>query len=311
MPDSDSSIETGSVSHKKITRRVFLSSFARLTAAGLALKSDVVTRPEATKPDNGILTIETPEARYFPIYEMHQQPASEEELKLLPPQDIFLYEYPHDSRYFVDPLTSPHIILDTKLGSQRTYVIPRDHLEWLRDNNTKICFEGYDLPRGEVLTSVFIMAGELIISTSAGFQLLLHAKSKENSGKGMNRRQFLKLAAGLAATWGLSSVAGVIIPFSQKTEVKPSALERTVIKAHGLLSQTHPENSIIFFRNIMLARKLQFLGEVMSKENGHKAQIVYNVGKAHAGIEDFLHIGKDWTLAFLNTISGLIIRNGW
>ena len=77
------------------------------------------------------------------------------------------------------------------------------------------------------------------------------------------------------------------LPFP-KTQAKESALERTMLKAQGLLSHAHPENSIVFFRNIMLAKKLQFLGQVESIKNDRKAQIAYNVGKAHAGIEDFL-----------------------
>ncbi len=309
MPDPSPDIEMGSRSSRKFSRREFF----RMAGAAIVLG----VKPETGKSPNDILSIETPEAKYFPIYESHsvsfRHPVSGKELKLLPPQDIFLYEYPRDSRDFVDPLTSPQAILDTELrilsptsDSKRTYFIPRDHLEWLRENNTKICFEGYYPLQSDYVKSVTIMASEIIISASAGIQLLLHAKPKENGGKEVTRKQFLKLAAGLAVAWGLSPIVGLLT--SSKTEVRLNALERVIIKANGVLSQTHPEIPIIFFRNIMLARKLQFLGEVASKEKGQKAQITYNVGKAHAGIEDFLYIGKDWTLAFLNMTSNSYLK---
>src|SRR3989339_448175 len=118
--------------HQKMTRREFLGKLPALLYG--------VTRPETGKPDNDILSIETPEARYFPIYESHPQPASREKLEFLPPQDIFLYEYIRDSRYFVNLLTTPQVILDTPTSfvaipdSKRPDVIPRDHLEWLKEN---------------------------------------------------------------------------------------------------------------------------------------------------------------------------------
>lgn len=89
----------------------------------------------------------------------------------------------------------------------------------------------------------------------------------------MDRRQFLKLVGGLASAWGISSVLGMGLGAFGKTTVREGALERTVIKAYGLLSQTHPENSIVFFRNIMFARKLQFLGEVESKKKGKRPEL--------------------------------------
>lgn len=284
---------------QKMTRRDFLGKLP-------ALLYGVTRRPEANKPNNDILSIETPEAKYFPIYESHPQPASREQLELLPPQDIFLYEYICDSRYFINPLTTPQVILDTPTSfvaipdSKRPDVIPRDHLEWLKENNTKICFEGYTLPNIG-LTILLTMGGESVLGTGGVFSIAL-ARAKNNHGKGINRRQFLKLATGLASAWALSPAAFLMMApvLGEKTELKMNALERTIIKAHGLSSHFHPEDPLIFFRNIMFARKLQFLGEVASKEKGQKAQIAYNVGKGHVGIEDFLHIGKDWTLAFLN-----------
>jgi len=285
----------------KVTRRSFLKA---VLLSPLAL----LVKPETTKPDNTPLSIETPEAKYFPIYESHPQPANAEQLQQLPPQDVFLYEYVRDSRDFIDPLTSPQVILDAVPktlkdlpDSKREYIVPRDQLEWLRENNTKICFEGYRLEQDAGLTAFLPMLGESIIGMGGALSLMLLKAEKNVSSKNVvSRRQFLKLAAGLATAWGLSPTAFLLITPADKTEIKQSALERIIIKAHGLSSQIHPENPIIFFRNIMFARKLQFLGEVASKEKGQKAQISYNVGKGHAGIEDFLHIGKDWTLAFLN-----------
>lgn len=167
-----------------MTRRSFLKA---------ALHSPLVllAQPETTKPDHTLLSIETPEARYFPIYELHPFPVSGEELKrVLPPQDIFFYEFNWNARYFVDQ--SPQAILDsnfplpdnntTRPNSARNYYVPKDHLEWLRASNTKICFEGYSFPQADALTSVSIMAGELIVGSNALARILLHVKAKENRG---------------------------------------------------------------------------------------------------------------------------------
>lgn len=307
MPEPSPDIETGSGISRKFTRREFLFKLPAILYG--------ITQPEAPKPVNNILSIETPEARYFPIYEWHPRPASKEELKLLPLQDIFFYEYNEDSRNFVNHNTPPQVILDTPSptilqvfpGSKRTYLIPRDHLEWLKENNTKVSFEGYTIPNG--LLTLLLTTGTKSLEGSIGAGIVLslaRSKMKSDSTKEFTRRQFLKVVAGLAAAWGLSPSISWLMP--HKTEVRLNAWERIIIKAHGLSSQMHPENPIIFFRNIMFARKLQFLGGVMSKEKGRKAHIAYNVGSAHGGIEDFLHIGKDWTLAFLNIIPNQYLR---
>lgn len=284
-----------------MSRRSFLKLSALLPLAAI---------PHETRPKDENLFIETPEGQYYPIYESHPHPAKAEQLRLLPPQDVFLYEYIENSRYFID--SPSHTVLDsapeTLKGlpdSEREYIVPRDHLALLRENRSKISFEGYELP--SELGAVLPMLVEGTLGAGSASYLINNLLSKpkqkmESSKNHLSRRQFLKMAAGLAAAWGLSPTAFLLITPAEKTDVRLSALERTIIKAHGLSSHLHPNDSIIFFRNIMFARRLQFLGEAVSKEKEQKARIAYNVGKMHAGIEDFLQMGREWTLAFLNII---------
>ena len=297
MPEGETKIKPQTTTpHTPMTRRSFLKLSALLPLAAIPA--------ETQRSINDYLSIETPECKYYPIYESHPHPAKIEQLQRMPTPDVFLYEYTRESEYFID--SPPQTVLDsvpkTLKGlpdSEREYIVPRDHLEWLKGNRSKVCFEGYRLPSD--LGVVLPMLAEGAIGASSGLWLIF-SKMKEKAKNQISRRQFLKLAAGFAATWGLSPTAFLLIIPAKKTDVRLSALERIIIKANGLSSHLHPNDSVIFFRNIMFARKLQILGETISKEKGQKAQIAYNVGKMHAGIEDFLQIGREWTLAFLNMI---------
>ena len=68
-----------------------------------------------------------------------------------------------------------------------------------------------------------------------------------------------------------------------KTEAELSSIQRIASRVNAMATHVHPENHISFFRNLMIARRLQFLGKFLSGEHFTKPKIGYNIGFLRAG----------------------------
>src|SRR5690606_10812823 len=110
----------------------------------------------------------------------------------------------------------------------------------------------------------------------------------------MDRRNFLKFALGSATTATFSygawrtSRSSRFIDYLREGD-QPPPIKRLLTRIQGLSSNIHPENTLIFMRNILFALKLKTLANKLKKENDSPL-IAYSVGADHNGVEDLLYL---------------------
>ena len=88
---------------------------------------------------------------------------------------------------------------------------------------------------------------------------------------------------------------------SDNTEV--DAIRSALKNVAEISAKMDPEHMIVFFRNLVIARKLQTLAADRLRETGKKINLPFLVGSAHHGIKDFLILGEEATLAGFNLFS--------
>lgn len=273
------------------SRRQFLKTGSMLAMA-LAF-----TRRKEKKESSEIVKIETTSGNFYPIYERHDSPLEGEELEEMPRVDLIFYESALTASKDLQALSPEEIVNKrTRRTDDRAYLIPRDHLPVIRRNNSLISLEGFSIVGGWATGSIFGQLGEFV-----GGALALKAALSKKAPLGENRYvsgRAQKALLGLLGAWAtprlpigiaLSAVSGF-----EMTNVKQSAALRLVERINAWESHAHPEDKIIFFRNLMMARSLLFLSRYIERVKGRRAEITYNVGMGHAGIEDFLRAGEEF-----------------
>lgn len=164
----------------------------------------------------------------------------------------------------------------------------------LAHQNTKLVF-GDVLLEGE-LSKLLLPAGEMILSVLLA-SLVMADLSME--GKLFSRRKFVKRALLGTSAWALTPVAsgGLSAPATVFPEVRENAIVRITHKIQGWQSHIHPENTLVFFRNALMALKMNQVAQELSKDKSRKVKIGFIVGAGHSGIEDFLLAGPDFCRA--------------
>lgn len=71
-----------------------------------------------------------------------------------------------------------------------------------------------------------------------------------------------------------------------------AALLRIKERIAAMMMHTRPADLVVFFRNLIFAHKLLYLAEGESQRLGRRVHISYQIGASHAGVEDFLILGK-------------------
>jgi hypothetical protein len=109
-----------------------------------------------------------------------------------------------------------------------------------------------------------------------------------------SRRHFIHnmFAAGAGALV-LPDVTEYIIALTTNPNVK-NTLNRILIRLNGIANHLAPERTAVFYRNALISSKLLALGSYYHSALNRKPRIVYEVGAAHSGIEDFLLLGEDF-----------------
>lgn len=187
--------------------------------------------------------------------------------------------------------------------SEREYLFPREHLEVFQKNGTEITGEGWTLPEKEFLKSFAGMFMEPVAGTLGAFAYL--AAKKQHEKKEGTSKPFVSKEADMgmktAFGWLLSPAMMISLQnLIQTTEIEVSVIRRIANRMTAMVSHSHPENHLTFLRNLMMTRKLQFLGKELSERNFSKPKIGYNVGMFHSGIEDLLSLPPEITLKILD-----------
>lgn len=306
---------------KILSRRDFL----KLGGAGLLTllfpSSESLDDLTEAKKAN-IVEVETANAIYFPVYEDHTHPATKDDIEKLPKLNVYFYELLYNSSKLTqeDPTQllnrdTSHTLqqaADSQNTNTRKYIFPRDHLEVFKKNNTEISLEGYMLPETEIFAYLGFKFTETVVGAVGAFAYLAAKKKheiKETDKPLVSPKVDLAIKSTLA--WLLSpiietTVSNTLSYFGTDTEL--NAMQRIASRVLAMTNHAHPETNLIFFRNLLMSRKLQFLGEVLSGEHFSKPKIGYNVGMAHSEIEDFIRLSPDIVLALINAYPADYLR---
>jgi len=256
----------------KFSRREFFKKATKVAAAsGAAVFALSVVGNEIVKGKDGL--IKTREGIYYPIYEAHNIGISPKDI----PQNI--------DALFLEGFSEG--------------VIREETLDRIAKRQIPLVFGDVGRDVGG-LPSYSIIAAEAGIGALAFLadQFLLKRRDKREENKeevhGFKRRELIKLglkAASLYLSLPLLSKSTVTSVLLQNKDSIPNSITRTV-RLHGIVSDIHPEDTIIFLRNAIMANNLLNTGDYLKEKLGRRPKIAYLVGGSHSGIEDFLQAGK-------------------
>ncbi len=95
--------------------------------------------------------------------------------------------------------------------------------------------------------------------------------------------------------------------YTDKTLPPTRAMESVIRVLNAWLTDTQPNDKVIFIRNLVNAHKMLTLAEDIAKKTGRKAVISYQFGLYHTGIEEFLVLGKE----FCEAVMKVLPRDMW
>ncbi len=289
---------------------------AASAVAGAALPVALSKTPQEAPRVTPPLEIETQKATYLPFYERHDRRITLEQIKAAGVLNLHFYENMLPSN--VGLASSAWDVLHS---NSRVYgeeeldrTTPDEILEYFSQNDISVAYEFIDLPAREHFFSKAMTSLEVGATTSLSLATLAKTISDIAEGKKMSSSTFVANSALVGSIlWG---IAPLITTSTNFFSIENEDLERglspqraRILRSiNSLLTHAHPEDLRLLFRNILMARKLQLLAENVSGTNEGKPRIGYQVGSAHTGIEDFLALGPNLTIAALSIFPKPLIK---
>lgn len=291
----ENKIDLGPTDPKKTLdrRTVLKASIATFTGTILAGKEVKI----------GHKGVETSSGIFIPLYEQHLATVQKKDI----PKDLygFFRELAHDNLthgYKPEQILSPEAKVRAGIGLVPVKLFRPEVLETLARNKTKVIFGDTYIPPITEQASGALRVVEGSVGGLLGIRAYLDSQNEKRDQSlraqkpnkyRFSRRTFVKGAMYGASAWAVSPLT--IIPNTAATVLldQQNAIRRIVHRIDGLLSNLHPEQVTIFFRNALMADKMLVTGQAIQKEKGKKAKIAFNVGGAHSGIEDFLRVGPE------------------
>lgn len=290
-------------------RRNFLKKVAVVGAAGagIALGGVGINAEEKNTVENGI---STEHGAFFPLYETHYKGIDAEGM----PDDLDVL--------FTEAVGSDLLVASTRSmfadnlssyenNKAQSKLIQDSVLKKIVTNGTEVMVGDVDpriIPGFQDPTSIDFFAG-------IGLGLLTLKVSLEKTKKNdhITRRKFLKIAGVSGSAWLMGSGAYFLTrggPWIGKFDTERNdALHRIVDRLNGLQSSTHPEQLMVFFRNLIMADKMSAVAEDIEEKTGKKARVGFVVEYGHNGIQDFLRIGHNMCRWIISQYPKPILRS--
>ena len=314
----------------QINRRGFLKGIMAV-GGSVALRKPIKylesQKPQVEKlnfPEN---SYETSNAYYVPLTERHDKHTNEIN-KLLSFQiklDSHFNEGIQPTINILDAKPISILLSEGKSPIHRTWLryFPDEILIHFAQEDTYINKEGSDLPPHLYFAHDVMLTAEFY----TGYNLLLNAikdklaTTEESKGKRDNKIDATSFLKSLGIAWlitpGTASVVSYLLSIdsAERSEVLKSIGEITE-RISNVGYHTHPELMSYFFRNIMMARKLELLAEELpklKKPERDKPIISYSVGKSHGGLKDLIQVDDktngNFTLSLLSIYPEPILKN--
>lgn len=283
---------------KTLSRREFLK------VAGLTLGAVTGAKLIKERDKKEVFSIKTKEGEFFPIYEEHTKPLPPQELEKFPTFNVMMYELARfsftDYAKF-DNLENVESDYAPTESHESKPIIRKQHLPILKERGTSVAFEGNKYPEDLYSASLLRDVGKRVGGVILGVNYALNKTTIDE--KLGSKKDYAKTLVTAGVTWAESTMISdaLNIPlYSGGTEAQQGALQRVVANVTSLINHANPDNHTVFLRNILMTRRLQFIGEHATAKQATPAKIGYEVGATHAGMEDFLILGKEVTLDMLN-----------
>lgn len=266
--------------------------------------------------------IETDDAVYYPFFERHDRtPNYVEEMKKINHalSVHFLELHLEDSAAKFQNESRPSEILfwgkaDAHGDSYGQPLLDAQTLVYFAKQGVSVAFEGIKLPNKyinstsdwrlkESLTALGIDIGIAIKS--------IHDSAKKDSEEGNLGNTLAKIGAVLATTWAITP--SVTADIAGNLELLPNntgtnRIIDSLMNINRLVGNLHPEQISIFFRNLVMSRKLQTLAKHYSTKYDRRPNISFLAGFEHGGIKDLLTLGENVTMAGFNLYSSGFLK---
>ncbi|MDO8583422.1 MAG: twin-arginine translocation signal domain-containing protein [bacterium] len=300
----------------KTTRRDFLKKAAIIGVGALAIGSGINVLEKKAINEG----IDTDSGTFFPLYEHHEVGIKPE--KIPSDLDVLFREVVFPSMQQLLE-TNPKDMLMSRVNNNysksftasrntsRTF--PDNILEKVASSRITIMLGDLDV-KDDGSIEVGMGVGGILIAVNL-LRDQFAGKSSKKSSSHMTRRKFLKVAGILGSAWALAPTAYLLSRGGVVTEglgwnmERDNAVDRIIDRLYGLVSDSHPANATVFFRNLIMADKMLTVAEDIQKNTGKKTKMGFQVEYAHSGIEDFLSAGHDFCRMLLLSYPKPVLRD--
>lgn len=303
------------------SRRDFLK-FGAYGVGAWALKDQFLRLKKASIEIEQEGSFETDDAYYIPFFENHTLRNTDTRIRNTKPDYLFI-EFVQKSNIMLnrsplDILTAESEVSQDSLLVNRPPVdtgrfLSHELLLGLDDGNASISVEGINLPEQLIKQADVVKMATNVGSGSAtvaslGIAIGRLIKTGEFS-KGDLTRIYASTLASLWASSDELSTIGVALNFNTTEDsAKIRDAQNLANRLNAVVTFTHPEDIIVFMRNIFMSLKLLTLSEQKEESGSKKMKIAFRVGAAHGAISDMVKLGKDITMTLLDVYSNDILK---
>lgn len=304
-----------------LSRRDFLK-VASAGALGLAFSKPIEVIDKVNIAVEQEKSFETDKAIYIPFFENHTIGVKTERIINTKPDDLFI-EFAQKSDNLLNRppfkiLSSSSGIINNGIFTEGVIIttgkfLSDELLLGLDKIGSSVAVEGLDTPpkleKQTAITNIITDLGSpsgAFITLGVAIKNLI--KSKEFS-KGDYTRIYASILASFWAGSDDLSVSNLVDNFNTLEDtVEIKNAQNVANRLHAVITFTHPEDVVIFMRNIFMSLKLITLSEQEIENDDEKIKIAFRIGAAHGAVSDMVKIGKDITIRFLDIYSNNILK---
>ena len=301
------------MTEKKVSRAEFIHGVAKgaMVAGGASLIGPLVAHETSMLTQD---SFSVDGARFYPLYENHAvgptYPLPQNATGLFKEFNLNLKLASSVSgeiktfNIYTDPLEDLQYFLSIYEGNPVPAV--QSLLQQVIDQKITLALGDIDIVYNEEISQLFRFDSPADTQRFFdGIKLILFSSLpkvnqqllEQHLDKKVPRRHFLKLstlattavALGGAAAGAWQSSDTAFFTSLTRDPTLPEPIAKIMLRLDGMVSNYHPEDTIIFMRNVIMALKIRELAEF--QKTAIKTPIIgFEVGSLHSGLEDMMHL---------------------
>lgn len=309
-------IEQTAVQERHLSRRALLRASVLGVLGGAATLAGGI---EARRFSRGY--VDTSYGRFYPWYEKHEKREIVQNTSMLPTgctgfmPEFLMQNTGLSLRGYSSAATMPLEKLLTETGGgggEVQWMLSADVIERLAAQEVPIILGDIDAMNAQIssnlrniVTGLQIAVGIGGVTGTIGHSTWKAARAiyeryvqhAEQATSKIGRRDFMRLA-GFAAV-GMLNDNRQFAWLLEGLDTEDERIRRAYSRVYGVLSHLRPYDVNIFFRNLVVARKLLVYAQRQQADGVVTPEIVFNYHGGHSQIEDFLQLGPDFCLKLM------------